>query len=72
MKKILCLLLALVLLVSGALAEGDTQTQTVDLSSYLIVLHTNDLAGDPQAGLGLSKVSLVKARFEQAGAKVLL
>ena len=32
MKKILCLLLALVLLVSGALAEGDTQTQTVDLS----------------------------------------
>ena len=44
MKKLLCLLLALALLMSGALAEGDTQT--VDLSSYLIVLHTNDLAGD--------------------------
>ena len=72
MKKLFCLLLTLALLMSGALAEGDTQTQTVDLSSYLIMLHTNDLAGDPQAGLGLSKVRLVKERFEQAGARVML
>lgn len=72
MKKVICLLLALLMLMSGALAQEDTQTQTVDLSAYLIVLHTNDLAGDAQAGLGLSQVSLVKKRFEEAGARVLL
>lgn len=72
MKKIIGILLAIALLMSGALAEGDTQTQQADLSGYLMILHTNDLGGDVQAGLGLSRVSVAKQRLEQAGAAVLL
>lgn len=72
MKKLMSLVLALVLLMSCALAEENTQTQRADLSGYLMILHTNDLGGEAQAGLGLSRVSLAKKRLEQAGAAVLL
>lgn len=77
MKKWICLLLALLLIAGSALAqEGETpqdvQMQRADMSSYLVILHTNDLEGDPQAGLGLSSVKWAKERFEQAGAAVLL
>ena len=77
MKKLICLLLVLLLVAGGALAqEGETpqdvQMQRADMSSYLVILHTNDLQGDPNAGLGLSSVRWARERFEQAGAAVLL
>ena len=73
MKKILCMLLALALLLSGAALAQETETeQKVDLSGHLVILHTGMLSGDPNSGLGLAKVALVKKRMEDAGASVLV
>ncbi len=72
MRKLLCALLVLALMI-GTLASAENEnTETIDMTGYLVILHTGGLAGEPGQGLSLARLTHVKKQMENAGASVIL
>lgn len=71
MRKLMCMLLALVL-AFAMLAGAGYADKAKEFEGHIVILHTNDSHGRVADNLGFARVAHAKKKLEEAGATVLL